>query len=132
MHPMLNIAVKAARRAGSIITRASEDIGVLTVNDKGYNDFVSEVDLASEKTIIEVLSKAYPGHAFLGEESGLSGDGENVWIIDFDKCYQQKGDEWKENNLSRLTRSFHKEVNKRHIHWSEDEWHYLLEGYNTI
>ena len=54
MHPMLNIAVKAARRAGSIITRASEDIGVLTVNDKGYNDFVSEVDLASEKTIIEV------------------------------------------------------------------------------
>ena len=82
MHPTLNMAIKAARRAGSIITRASEDIGSLTVSDKGYNDFVSEVDLASEKTIIEVLSKAYPGHAFLGEESGLSGDGENVWIID--------------------------------------------------
>ena len=70
MHPMLNMAVKAARRAGSIITRASEDIGVLTVNDKGYNDFVSEVDVASEKAIIDVLSKAYPSHAFLGEESG--------------------------------------------------------------
>ena len=82
MHPMLNMAVKAARRAGSIITRASEDIGVLTVNDKGYNDFVSEVDVASEKAIIDVLSKAYPSHAFLGEELGLTGEDENIWIID--------------------------------------------------
>ena len=76
------MAVKAARRAGSIITRASEDIGVLTVNDKGYNDFVSEVDVASEKAIIDVLSKAYPSHAFLGEELGLTGEDENIWIID--------------------------------------------------
>jgi myo-inositol-1(or 4)-monophosphatase len=82
MHPMLNMAVKAARRAGSIITRASEDISVLTVNDKGYNDFVSEVDVASERAIIEVLSKAYPNHGFLGEESGLSKEAENIWIID--------------------------------------------------
>ena len=67
MHPTLNIAVKAARRAGSIITRASEDIGSLTVNDKSYNDFVTEVDLASEKEIIRVLKASYPDHAFLGE-----------------------------------------------------------------
>ena len=46
MHPTLNVAVKAARRAGSIITRASEDISSLTISDKGFNDFVSEVDLA--------------------------------------------------------------------------------------
>jgi myo-inositol-1(or 4)-monophosphatase len=82
MHPMLNMAVKAARRAGSIITRASEDISVLTVNDKGYNDFVSEVDLASEQAIIDVLRRAYPSHAFMGEESGLTGEAENIWIID--------------------------------------------------
>ena len=82
MHPTLNIAVKAARRAGSIITRASEDIGSLTINDKGFNDFVSEVDLASEKEIIRVLKTAYPEHAFLGEESGLTHQADNIWIID--------------------------------------------------
>jgi len=82
MHPTLNIAVKAARRAGSIITRASEDIGSLTVNDKSYNDFVTEVDLASEKEIIRILKASYPDHAFLGEETGLSHQADNVWIID--------------------------------------------------
>ena len=82
MHPTLSIAVKAARRAGSIITRASEDIGSLTINDKGFNDFVSEVDLASENEIIRILKAAYPDHAFLGEESGLSNESDNIWIID--------------------------------------------------
>ena len=82
MHPTLNIAVKAARRAGSIISRASEDIGSLTVNDKSYNDFVTEVDLASEKEIIRVLKASYPDHAFLGEETGLSHQADNIWIID--------------------------------------------------
>ena len=82
MHPTLNIAVKAARRAGSIIIRASEDIGSLTINDKGYNDFVTEVDLASEKEIIRVLKASYPDHAFLGEESGLTHQADNIWIID--------------------------------------------------
>ena len=82
MHPMLNIAVKAARRAGSMITRASEDIGSLTINDKSYNDFVTEVDIASERIIIDILKEAYPSHSFLGEESGLSNDSDNVWIID--------------------------------------------------
>ena len=82
MHPTLNIAVKAARRAGSIIIRASEDIGSLTINDKGYNDFVTEVDLASEKEIIRVLRTSFRDHAFLGEESGLTHQAENIWIID--------------------------------------------------
>mgnify|MGYP000860087969 CR=1 FL=1 len=49
MHPMLNIAVKAARRAGAIINRASQDIGTLTVKSKNFNDFVSEVDVAAEQ-----------------------------------------------------------------------------------
>ena len=82
MHPMLNIAVKAARKAGSVITRASEDIERLTINKKSYNDFVSEVDITSEKIIIDTLKEAYPNHSFLGEESGLSEDSENTWIID--------------------------------------------------
>ncbi len=83
MHPVLTIAVKAARRAGSIITRASQDVGALTVRSKTYNDFVSEVDHAAERAIIETLQDAYPDHGFLGEESGADRtDAENVWIID--------------------------------------------------
>jgi myo-inositol-1(or 4)-monophosphatase len=82
MHPMLNIAVKAARRAGSIINRASENLDVLTVKHKSLNDLVSEVDRAAEDAIIEVIKGAYPDHAILAEESGASGDSEYVWVID--------------------------------------------------
>ena len=83
MHPMLINAVKAARRAGAIINRASEDVGSIKVHSKNYNDFVSEVDHASERAIIETLQEAYPDHGFLGEESGSDRtDAEHVWIID--------------------------------------------------
>lgn len=83
MHPTLNIAVKAARRAASIITRASTQLDLLTVNTKSPNDFVTEVDRLAEKAIIEVLSEAFPGHGILAEESGESGpESEFNWIID--------------------------------------------------
>jgi myo-inositol-1(or 4)-monophosphatase len=83
MHPMLNTAVKAARKAGSIITRASSDIDRLTIRSKRKNDFVSEVDHAAEEAIIGVLREAYPTHGILAEESGTQdGDAEFVWVID--------------------------------------------------
>jgi myo-inositol-1(or 4)-monophosphatase len=85
MHPMLTTAVKAARKAGSIITRASYDINRLTVRRKQQNDFVTEVDHAAEDAIIRTLREAYPSHAFLGEESGASApatESEYQWIID--------------------------------------------------
>ncbi|MGZ5040245.1 MAG: inositol monophosphatase family protein [Usitatibacter sp.] len=83
MHPMLNTAVKAARKAGSIITRASFDLDKLTVRSKRQNDFVSEVDHAAEDAIIGVLREAYPAHGILAEESGSSGaEAEYVWVID--------------------------------------------------
>lgn len=83
MHPTLINAVKAARRAGAIINRASQDVGSLKIRSKTYNDFVSEVDQAAEQAIIETLQDAYPDHGFLGEESGHDRtDAENVWIID--------------------------------------------------
>lgn len=86
MHPMINTAVKAARKAAAIINRASIDLDQLQVTRKGHNDFVSEVDKAAEEAIIDVLTNAYPGHAILAEESGASSnlhdDNENVWIID--------------------------------------------------
>lgn len=82
MHPMLNIAVKAARRAGNIINRASLDIDKVQVSKKQHNDFVTEVDQAAEQAIIETLLQAYPNHAILAEESGETGDSEYQWIID--------------------------------------------------
>jgi len=82
MHPMLNIAVKAARRAGSIINRATQDLDLLTVQRKGNHDYVSEVDKMAEQAIVETLLEAYPDHAILAEEGGAQGNSEYVWIID--------------------------------------------------
>ena len=74
---------------------------------------------------IRKMHAAQVNHTDLNIHNILIDDKENVWIIDFDKCYQQKGDDWKQNNWDRLKRSFVKEVNKRSIHWSGDEWAYL-------
>ncbi len=85
LHPMLNIAVKAARAAGAIINRASLDVDLLKVNTKSPNDFVTEVDQAAEHAIIETLLAAYPDHGILAEESGRAHgakDSEYLWIID--------------------------------------------------
>jgi myo-inositol-1(or 4)-monophosphatase len=85
LHPMLNVAVKAARAAGAIINRASLDLDVLKIATKSTNDFVTEVDQAAEQAIIETLLGAYPGHGMLAEESGRSHgakDSDYVWIID--------------------------------------------------
>ncbi len=85
LHPMLNMAVKAARAAGAIINRAALDVEAVRISQKQLNDFVTEVDHASEKVIIETLLGAYPGHGILAEESGSqhgARDSECVWIID--------------------------------------------------
>jgi myo-inositol-1(or 4)-monophosphatase len=85
LHPMLNVAVKAARAAGSIINRAALDVERLQITSKGVNDFVTEVDQAAEQAVIEILLTAYPGHAILAEESGRqhgAKHSEYLWIID--------------------------------------------------
>jgi myo-inositol-1(or 4)-monophosphatase len=82
MHPMLNIAVKAARRAGNLIHRAADNIDHLTVTKKSHSDYVSEVDRTAEQIIIKTLLEAYPDHAILAEESGTQGESDYVWIID--------------------------------------------------
>ncbi len=84
MEPMVNIALRAARKAGEGIVRASDDLDRFEVMAKGVNNFVTEVDINAEKEIVYHLQKAYPDHAVLGEESGLSGDedAEYRWVID--------------------------------------------------
>ena len=82
MHPLLNIAVKAARRAGAIINRAALDRSTLEVRAKHVNDFVTQVDKAAEAAIIEIIHKAHPDHEILAEESGAINRNEYCWIID--------------------------------------------------
>ena len=85
MHPILNVAIKAARRGGQVINRASLDLGQLTVSTKQQSDYVTEIDRAAESAIIDTIREAYPAHAILAEESGATGsaqDSEFQWIID--------------------------------------------------
>jgi len=84
VEPMINIALRAARKAGENIVRASDDLDRVEVLAKGVNDFVSEVDINAEREITYQLRKAYPDHAVYGEEGGLTGDedAEYRWIID--------------------------------------------------
>ena len=82
MHALLNVAVMAARRAGSTLIRKMANLEKLKVEEKGYNDYVSDADLAAERAVIETIHKHYPDHAILAEESGASGESDTVWIID--------------------------------------------------
>jgi myo-inositol-1(or 4)-monophosphatase len=80
---MINMALRAARQAGQIIVRAMDRVDLLTVEEKGRHDFVSEVDRNAEAAIIEILHKAYPAHGIIGEESGTAvAEAEYTWIID--------------------------------------------------
>ncbi|MDQ1242807.1 MAG: Inositol-monophosphatase, partial [Pseudomonadota bacterium] len=82
MQPLLNIAVRAARRAGDLIVRNVDRVPTLGIRSKSRNDFVTEIDQMAERDIIETIRRSHPDHGFLGEESGRSGGDEFIWIID--------------------------------------------------
>ena len=84
MHPMLNIAVRAARSAGNVIARAFEQLDKVEVESKGTNDLVTNIDKQAEQVIIDTIRKAYPNHSIVGEEHGiLEGDDTDYqWVID--------------------------------------------------
>ena len=82
---MLNVAIRAARAAGAIINRAALDVEAVRISQKQINDFVTEIDHASEETIIDTLLTAYPNHGIHAEESGRTrgnSKSDHVWIID--------------------------------------------------
>ncbi len=87
MHPMLTIAVRAARKAGDFINRNLDQVVDLSVTEKGHNDFVTEVDKKAESIIINTIRDSFPDHCFLAEESGITGNNSDTsneyqWIID--------------------------------------------------
>lgn len=82
MHPLVNIAVSAARAGGNFIMRHFERSDQLVIERKSRNDFVTQVDRGAEQEIISIIHKAYPKHAILAEESGQQGESDVTWIID--------------------------------------------------
>lgn len=84
MHPMLNIAVRAARAAGKVILQGYERLDRIETETKSANDFVTNIDKDAEQVIIETLLTAYPDHSIVAEESGISGaeKSDYQWIID--------------------------------------------------
>jgi myo-inositol-1(or 4)-monophosphatase len=82
MKPTTNIAVRAARQAGSVLLRYHDRVDALAVSEKRANDYVSEVDRAAEQAIIQTIRKAYPDHAILAEESGEHAGNDYQWVID--------------------------------------------------
>ena len=88
MDPLVNVGIKAVRRAGSLMVRYLDRLEQLSVEKKGRRDFVSEIDRTAEEQIIETIHEMYPTHRILAEESGNSqsskgaSDDEFEWIID--------------------------------------------------
>jgi myo-inositol-1(or 4)-monophosphatase len=82
MHPALNIAIKAARKAGNVILRGMDRIDSQNVSLKGKNDYVSDIDRQAESEIVAVLRKAYPSHGILAEEGGRQAGDDYQWIVD--------------------------------------------------
>jgi len=90
---------------------------------------LTEFEYAAIATQIKKMHQAQVNHTDLNIHNILLDKQGKVWLIDFDKCYQQSGDAWKGTNLQRLLRSFNKELNKRHIKWSASDWELLSKAY---
>jgi myo-inositol-1(or 4)-monophosphatase len=85
MQPMATIALRAAREAGLRITRAFDRPDLVKIDEKGHNDYVTNVDRDAERIIVEALHDTYPDHAISGEEqisNVAPEDAEYEWIID--------------------------------------------------
>ena len=81
---LINVMVKAARRAGRSLKRDLGEIENLQVSLKGPANFVSLADKRAEQMLCEDLNKARPGYGFIGEVGGAreGSDKSHTWIVD--------------------------------------------------
>ncbi|CAH7095084.1 inositol-phosphate phosphatase [Vibrio chagasii] len=84
MHPMLNIAIRAARKAGNHIAKSLETTDKIETSLKGNNDYVTNIAQEAEYMIIETIKASYPEHSIISEEKGLieGKDSDVQWIVD--------------------------------------------------
>ena len=81
---LINVMVKAARRAGRSLKRDLGEVENLQVSMKGPANFVSMADRRAEEMLLSDLNKARPGYGFIGEEGGnrIGEDKTHTWIVD--------------------------------------------------
>ena len=82
MHPMLHTAVRSVREGGRVILMYFSQLDRLEYSSKGRNDYVSQADVEAERAVLDVLTRAYPDHGIIAEESGEREGSEYTWIID--------------------------------------------------
>ena len=81
--PTLQVAVRAARAGGSILQRRMAGLRRSQFSKKGKYDWVTEVDKESERAILRVLRRSFPGHSIKAEESAPTvAAQERQWLID--------------------------------------------------
>ncbi|MGF1698042.1 3-deoxy-D-manno-octulosonic acid kinase [Vibrio lamellibrachiae] len=123
----------AARAVRSGFTYQADLLSEKIVNARDLVAILQEKPLSKTVyqkigTEIKKMHDAQVNHTDLNIHNILIDSDEKVWIIDFDKCYQQEGNGWKPSNLDRLKRSFEKELNKRQIKWVSDSFEDILKG----
>ncbi|VFP83316.1 inositol-1-monophosphatase [Candidatus Erwinia haradaeae] len=83
MHPMLNIAIRAVRQAGNIMTKYYEKIDSIECQQKDYHDLAAYVEQETRYQMIAIILKSYPQHTILTEDNYTihTGDKHVQWII---------------------------------------------------
>jgi myo-inositol-1(or 4)-monophosphatase len=81
---LLNVMIKAARKASRSLKRDFGEIEHLQTSLKGPANFVTAADRHAEEILREELEHARPGYGFLGEEGGAreGSDKTHRWIVD--------------------------------------------------
>lgn len=126
------IAARAVRRglcyqADLLVEKIN---GARSLVDLLQNNKLNAMQYHNVGKLIRKLHNAGVFHSDLNIHNILLDTQDTFWLIDFDKCSRRSGRNWKAANLGRLRRSFRKEVLKRHIHWQERDWTYIIQGYN--
>ncbi|WP_420378229.1 3-deoxy-D-manno-octulosonic acid kinase [Vibrio scophthalmi] len=134
----VNVPAPIAARAVKVGVTYRADILVERI--PGARDLVSilkERPLPKEvyRHIGQMIAKMHTervNHTDLNIHNILIDENAGIWLIDFDKCNVQKGSDWMAHNLKRLKRSFYKEVKRFNILWSESDWQFILQGYQSV
>ena len=78
----LTFARSLAQEAGALAQQLRKDRSVGFIAEKGPQDFVTFADRAVEDLIRKQIAEHWPFDAMLGEEGGVTGSGQALWVVD--------------------------------------------------